>query len=239
MRRTLALAALLLLAPGAAEDARATDECRGLDVCISVPGPWVAVPPASELRASVVHYQLSCPRRSIVGGLDAVLSDRTLDVKFLGALGSPVNPGITTNRSVVFVATYARQRRGSFRPFIGCIPQSGGAGRETTSYTPVSVAPATVRPRPPERRVRTLRVRPGATRHLVAVCRTGERLVGSSHAVAFRRSRAPGAAIMGGVRVERRVQAGRVAVSATRSAAVPRRTRVEVQVHLLCARGAA
>jgi hypothetical protein len=240
VRRVLALAALLVLAPGTAEEARATNECRGLDVCISVPGPWVAVPSASSRRAAVVYYQLSCPRRSIVGGLDAVLSDRTIDVKFLGSLGSPVNPGITTGRSVVFVATYARQRRTSFRPFIGCIPQSGGGGRETTSYTPGSrAAPTAVRPRPPERRVRTLRLRPGDRRGVVARCRDGERLVGSSHAVAFRRPRAPSAAIMGAVRVDRRVRGSQVEVSAARSAAVPRGTRVEVQVHLLCARGAA
>jgi hypothetical protein len=240
VRRLLPLAALLLLASWATDEARATDECRGLDVCISVPGPWVAVPPASPQRASVVHYELSCPRRSVVGGLDAVLPDRSLDVKFLGELGSPVNPGISTRQSVVLVSTYARQRRTSYRPFIGCIPQSGGGGRRTTSYTPVSrAAPVAVRPRPPARRVRTLRVRPGASSRAVARCATGERLVGSSHAVAFRGPRAPSAAVMGGVRVERRVQDGGVEVSATRSAAVPRATRVEVQVHLLCARGSA
>jgi hypothetical protein len=239
MKRVLALASLLLLAPGAAEEARATDECRGLDVCISVPGPWVAVPRASFRQASIVHYQLSCPRRSVVGGLDAVLSDQRLDVKFLGSLGSPVNPGITTGQSVVFVATYARQRPTSFRPFLGCIPQAGGGGRGTTVYAPGSRTTSAVRPRPPERRVRTLRVRPGASRRLVARCATGERLVGSSHAVAFRRPRPPGAQMIGGVRVERRVQDGRVEVSARRSVGVPRRTRVEVQVHLLCARGTA
>jgi hypothetical protein len=240
VRRVAVIAALLLLAPGAAEDARATNECRGLDVCISVPGPWVAVPSAAARRAAIVHYQLSCPRRSVVGGLDAVLANRSIDVKFLGSLGSPVNPGITTGRSVVFVATYARQRRTSFRPFIGCIPQSGGGGRETTSYTPESrVAPAAVQQRPPERRVRTLRVRAGERPRLAARCRTGERLVGSSHAVAFRRPRPPSAQIMSGVRVARHVEDGRVEVSAARSAAVPRGMRVEVQVHLLCARGAA
>ena len=239
MRRVVLIAALLLVA-GAAGEAHATNECRGLDVCISVPGPWVAVPSAPARRAAVVHYQLSCPRRSIVGGLDAVLGDRSIDVKFLGSLGSPVNPGITTGRNVVFVATYARQRRTSFRPFIGCIPQSGGGGRETTSYTPESrAAAAAVQQRPPERRVRTLRVRAGEQPRLAARCRTGERLVGSSHAVAFRRPRPPSARMMSGVRVTRRVEDSRVEVSAARSAAIPRGMRVEVQVHLLCARGAA
>jgi hypothetical protein len=240
VKRVLVLAAVVFFAPGAAGEARAAGECRGLDVCVSVPGPWVAVPPASARQARVVHYQLTCPKRHIVGGLDAVLSDRRLDLKFLGTLGSPVNPGITTGRSVVFVATYARQRSTSFRPFLGCIPQSGGGGRGTTSYTPFSVAaPTAAPPRPPERRVRTLRIRPGATPSLVARCAGGERLMGSSHAVGFRRRTAPGAEIIGGVRVERSMQDGSVEVSAARSAAVPLSTRVEVQVHLLCARGPA
>jgi hypothetical protein len=238
VRRVLLLSALALLAPAGTGEAQAAGECKGLDVCTSVPGPWVAVPPASARQASVVYYQLTCPRRNVVGGLDAVLSDRSLDVKFLGRLGSPVNPGITTSRSVVFVATYARQRRSSFRPFIGCIPQSGGGGRGTTIYSPFSLAgPAAASPRPPERRVRTLRVRRGDGRRLVAACSAGERLVGSSHAVGFRRPRAPSAAIMDGVRVERSVVDGRVQVSAARSDAVPLGTRVEVQLHLLCARG--
>jgi hypothetical protein len=240
VKRIVLLAALLLVAPGAVGEARAADECRGLDVCVSVPGPWVAVPSASVRQARVVHYQLTCPRRHIVGGLDAVLSDRRLDVKFLGSLGSPVNPGITTGRSAVLVATYARQRSTSFRPFLGCIPLSGGGGRDTTSYTTFSEATlAAVRPQPPERRVWTIRLRPGEPRSLAARCAPGERLVGSSHAVGFRRKTAPSAATLGGVRVERRVQDGGVRVRAERLPAVPLSTRVEVQVHLLCARGPA
>jgi hypothetical protein len=238
VRRAVVLAAALIFVPGVADDARAAGECRGLDVCISVPGPWVAVPAASLRQASVVNYQLTCPRRHVVAGLDALLADRRIDVKFLGSLGSPVNPGITTGRSAVFVATYARQRRTSFRPFLGCIPQSGGGGRGTTSYdSEESLAPAAVPPRPPQRRVWTVRLRPGDTRTLTARCAPGERLVGSSHAVGFRRNAAPSAAIMGSVRVARRVQDERVEVSAARGGAVPFATRVEVQVHLLCARG--
>jgi hypothetical protein len=240
VRRAIVFAAALLFVPATADEARAADECRGLDVCVSVPGPWVAVPSASLRNASVTHYQLTCPRRHIVGGLDALLSDRRIDVKFLGTLGSPVNPGITTSRRAVFIATYARQRRSSFRPFIGCIPLSGGGGRETTSYD-AAVAPmeAVQRQEPPQRRVWTIRLRPGDTRTLAARCAPNERLVGSSHAVGFRRNTAPSASIMGGVRVERRVQGAGVDVRAVRGGSVPFATRVEVQVHLLCARGAA
>jgi hypothetical protein len=239
VRRVLVLAAALLFASAGADEARAADECRGLDVCVSVPGPWVAIPAASFRQASITHYQLTCPRRHIVGGLDALLSDRRLDVKFFGSLGSPVNPGITTSRSAVFVATYARQRRSSFRPFLGCIPLSGGGGRETTSYDPAAVSPVAVRPQPPQRRVWTIRLRPGDTRTLAARCAPGERAVGSSHAVGFRRKAAPSAAIMGGVRVERSAQGAGVDVTAARAGSVPFATRVEVQVHLLCARGPA
>ena len=37
--------------------------------------------------------------------------EHAVDVMFLGLLGSPVNPGITTSRSVVFAATYGGDRR--------------------------------------------------------------------------------------------------------------------------------
>jgi hypothetical protein len=233
VRRALVLASLAALALATAERADAADECNGLDVCISVPGPWVAVPAASQRRARVVYYRLSCPRRSIVGGLDAVLGDRSLDVRFLGRLGSPVNPGITTRQAVVFVATSALRRATWFRPYLGCIPTSGGGGRETTGLT--AAPPA----RPPVFRVRTLRVRGGAPAGLVVACRADERLVGSSHAVAFRMPSAPTAAVLTGVAVERGERDGRVRVEARRGVAVPVRVRVEVQVQALCAVGSA
>lgn len=232
MKRVLFLTGLLTLALGWAGEARAAGECDGLDVCISVPGPWVAVPAAPSGRARTVYYQLSCPRRSVVGGLDAVLGDRSLEVRFLGRLGSPVNPGITTARSVVFVATYARRLPTYFRPFIGCIPTSGGGGRETTSVR------ATPRPAPPIRRVRTLRVRAGTSPRLVLWCASGERLVDSTHAVTFRMRSAPTARILTGASAVSSRRGNRVEVRARRSEAVPASVRVAVQVHAVCARGA-
>ena len=89
-----------------AAPAGGADECEGLMVCVSVPGPWVVVPTGSSVPRPKVEYQLTCPRGYIVGGLDARLSHRAIDVGFLGRLGSPVNPGISTRRSVVFVASY-------------------------------------------------------------------------------------------------------------------------------------
>ena len=233
MRRALVVAVVSLAPLAAAADARGARECDGLDVCISVPGPWVAVPAAPPRATRTVYYQLTCPRGSVVGGVDAVHRDRSLDVRFLGAMGSPINPGITTSRSVLFVATYARTRRTSFRPFAGCIPTSGGGGRGTSF-----AAAAPPRARPPLRRVRTVRVWPGGGRATVA-CRPGERLVDSSDAVGFRGRRAPTTRLMAGVTTAHRRLDGRVEVRARRSASVPRSTRVVVQVHALCARGAA
>ena len=234
MRRALVLAGLLAVSLGWAEPATAqaqTRECDGLDVCIRVPGPWVAVPAAPVGSAQTVLYQLSCPRNSIAGGLDAVLGDRSLDVLFLGRLGSPVNPGITTRRNVVFVATYAGVRATTFRPLLGCIPTSGGGGRQTTSVAP--------RAQPPVRRVGTFRLRAGGPQTHVQSCRPNERLVGSSHVIAFRTATAPSPQLLNGVTATRTTQGRRVVVRAQRSSGVPERTRVEVQVHALCAAGAA
>jgi hypothetical protein len=232
MRSVLVLAVLAAAALTAPGQALATNECDGLDVCISVPGPWVAVPGSATGRLRTVEYQLACPRGSIVGGLDAVHAERTLSLRFLGKLGSPVNPGVSTERAVVFVANHARRAPTAFRPLLGCIPTSGGGGRSTTA---VGATPT----RPPVRLVRSVRVPAQGGAALTAGCRAGERLVGSSHAVAFRGPRAPSAAALQGVVVTRRERGNRVVVSARRTSAVPRSARVEVQVHLCCARGTA
>jgi hypothetical protein len=233
-RLVLALAAGAAAAGVFAAEGRATRECDGLDVCIRVPGPWVAIPaPAPGVRAPSVAYELSCPRGSVAGGLDAVRGDRAIDIVFLGSLGSPVNPGITTGRSVVFVATYtgAARRATTFQPLLGCIPTSGGGGRQTTAVAP--------RAQPPVRRVGTFRLRSGGAQTYAHSCRVNERVVGASHAIAFRMPKAPSAQLLAGVRVTRRIEGRRVIVRAQRSAGVPARTRVELQVHALCVPGPA
>ena len=235
MTRALVFAAFVaavlvaLATPGVA---RATNECDGLDVCISVPGPWVSVPGAPSGRLVSVEYQLACPRGSIAGGLDAVIQDEALGVRFLGSLGSPVNPGISTGRAVVFLAWWAKRAPTAFRPVIGCIPTSGGGGRSTTATAPAKGSP-------PVRLVKNLRVRAGGAAAMTFGCRRGERLVGSSHAVAFRGPRAPSASASAGVSVSRGERGGRVVVRASRGPAVPANARVEVQVHAFCAKGPA
>ena len=228
MKRLLVLGCVVvaLLAPG---DAKAADECRGLDVCISVPGPWVAVPASRPAEATTVWYRLSCPRNAIAAGTDAA-RPAGLDVTFLGALGSPIGPGVTTSREVWFVAVWAGRAPTAFRPFLGCVPTSGGGGRSTTAVTAAA-------PRDPfVRRVKNVQVRVGAS--ATFGCRAGERLVGVSHALAFRVQGEPAPAWLTAVRVDVRRRAGRIVLTARRSRAVPARVRVFVQLHALCARNA-
>jgi hypothetical protein len=227
------LAAALVAASPAAGQTSQTKECEGLMVCIPVAGPWVVVPTSGGVPRREVQFQLTCPRGHIVGGLDAELSRRPIDVSFLGALGSPVNPGISTSRSVVFVASYvgAAARAATFRPRIGCVPATGGGGR-----VPTSVAAPTAFPpgRPTTRRVRTVRVRPG-TATVVQGCVGRERLVAAEHAVGFFTRRPPAADLVASVSASQAVRDGRVRVQ-VRGDAELGGVRAVVQLQAVCAR---
>ena len=234
MRRLLAFSALLAVAAltVGAGGAGAANECDGLQVCVPVAGPWVVVPTGAGVPRPRVEYQLTCPRRYVVGGLDAELSQRAIDVGFLGMLGSPVNPGITTSRSTVFFGSFVGRsaRSPSFRPYIGCMPAVGGGVRVPTA---VAAFPPG---RPTTRRVRTVQVRPGVAT-VVQACRAGERLVGASHAFGFFTRRPPSASLVESVSGTRTVRDGRVVV-AVRGDAELGGVRAVVQVHAVCVRAA-
>lgn len=228
MKKLLVLAALCAALSGGS-GAQAADECDGLMVCVPVAGPWVVVPTGTSVPRPRVEYQLTCPRGYIVGGLDARLSDRGINVTFIGKLGSPVNPGITTSRSVVFVARYvgATARAPSFRPFIGCMPASGGGG--------IPTAFGAVKPGEPTiRRVGRVRVLPG-TSTVASACRGRETLVDAAHAVGFGTATPPSASVIGTVTAVRAVRGRRVVVS-VRGDAELGRIRAVVQVHAVCSR---
>ncbi len=233
MKRIILSAAMLLCAIAAtAAPAGAADECRGLQVCISVPGPWVVVPVQGGFDRTAALYLLACPGgRGVVGGTDAVVSDRALDVTFSGQLGSPVSPGVTTSRSALFSALYAgtTQKATSFRPFLGCIPTSGGGGRSTTSVTFKPGHPVTLR-------AKTLKLAPGRVQTIVRACPGREHLVGSWHAVAFRTKTAPAATLLSVVTAKRTVANGRVTIRTTTTDALPDNVKAELQVGLACAR---
>ena len=233
MKRLLGLVTLACaaLAVGATR-AEATNECRGLMVCVRVTGPWVVVPARGEAARQRVEFQLACPRRYLVGGLDAELSDRAIDISFLGKVGSPVAPGITTSRAAVFVATFvgSSRRTVSFRPHLGCVPANGAGGRIPTAVT---VFPPG---QPAVRRVRTLRVRRGLTRYAAVGCASVERLVAGSHAVGFYTFRPPAARLVAAVATRQSLARDHVTVGARGGAALGR-VRAVVQVSAICAGG--
>jgi len=231
VRRLLALvAAAAALGMAAAAPAGAADECRGLQVCLPAAGPWVVVPASGS-----VDYELACPLPGyIAAGVDVRLSEAEIDVSFRGETGSPVAAGVTTRRAVLFTArsTAATPRRSSFRPFVGCVPTSGGGGRSQTAYA--ATPPGGLRPsRPLERVVVTRRVVEG--RAVVrARCARGARLLGGSHAVAFRTVAPPDASVLGAVRVARSVVGGAVVARVTVAPGALGGAAAEVQLHALC-----
>jgi hypothetical protein len=227
LRRLVPVLALAGAALAAAPPAGATDECRGLNPCVAVAGPWVVVPAARATPRAAAQYQLACPRGWVVGGTDAELTDGAIDVAYLGASGSPVSPGITTSRTLVFVARYAgtATRAPTFRPHIGCVPTVGGGRR-----TPTAVSPVVPPGRPTVRRVVTTRV--VGTKRVVATCRSGERLVDWYATGAFATTFPPAPALVAGLSVSAHATDGS-AVAVARA----RRGPGVVQVAAVCAGG--
>jgi hypothetical protein len=208
---------LALAAAAVAPSASATNECRGLMVCVPVVGPWVVTGSAQR-----VEYDLSCPARFVVAGLDAELSRRGIDVGFVGALGSPVNPGITTSRDAVFLGRVVRgpSAGASFRPHIGCIPAQGGGQRAPTAYRPVPPG------KPVDRRVEEIAAR--GSRVVTGRCPKGELLSSATHAVGFYAPTPPSASAIRAVHVAQSVRAGVVTLRVHSTAAAV------VQLDLVC-----
>jgi hypothetical protein len=225
-----ALAAAVALSLGGGAEA-ATGECRGLMVCVPVVGPWVLVPSGAAVPRQRVEYQLSCPRGYIVGGLDAELTDRNIDLRFFATLGSPVNPGISTSRAVVLVASYVGPgaRAVSFRPHIGCIPASGGGGVRIRTSVSSIFSPGL----PTVRRVRNVTLAPGR-RQVAQGCRSSERLIAAAQAIAFRSSSPPGPAQAMAIHATSSIRLGRSVVT-VRSTAAVREAAAVLQVSTVCA----
>lgn len=229
-----AMAATVGIGGSFTPDARAADECRGLQVCLPVTGPWVAIPAAEAGGPAVAVWELRCPVKGyIVAGIDARVSDRSIDVSFRGENGAPVSPGVTTGREVLFTAVYAGtgRRTTAFQPFVGCIPSSGGGGRALTGTT---ARTAYVPARPIERRVVRKRLVSGGTVRVVQSCPAGARLLGAQHAYAFYVGAEPGGSLLDAVDVRQTISGRTVVARASVDASVPRRMRVELQLHTLC-----
>jgi hypothetical protein len=185
------------------------------------------VPTARSVVRPQVQYQLTCPRRFIVGGMDAELNDPSIEVSFIGSSGAPVSPGVSTSRSVVFVASYVggRPRAATFRPHIGCIPASGGGTR-----TPTGVRAVTPPGHPTVRRVVTGRVRGESS--LVAACRADERMVGWYSTRGFATALPPDAGLIASLYTKTSVRKSSVSVLARAG-----RGQGIVQLGAICAEG--
>ena len=235
MRRVLLLATLVavgVLAAGVGS-AGATAECRGLQICVKVRGPWVVVPAQLGAARTGAQFQLSCPRGYVIGGLDAELSDRAIDLDFFGLTGSPVGPGTTTQRAVVFRGVYtgSSPRTPTFRPHLGCVP-AGGGGSGPVPYRRLQSFPPG---QPTVRRVRSVRLRVGNVR-AVAACAAGERLISGWHAVGFYTASAPSAALVHSVSAVRSMRGNRVEVRVRSSSGVSGVYAI-VQVGAVCGGG--
>ena len=227
MKRLLVVAAVSAAAFAVAPaPAFATDECRGLQQCVPVHGPWVVIPTANSVPRPRVEWQLMCPRGYVAAGLDAELSHRAIDVGFLGMIGAPVTPGVATARAVVFYASYVggTARAPTFRPHVGCMP-GGGGGRIPTAFKPG---------RPTIRRVAQNDIPPGRSA-AVKGCLPRETLVGASQAFGFFMRNTPSSSLVESVTGARRVGGRRVSVVVTADVEVAS-VQAVVQVHAICSR---
>lgn len=229
MTRALVVVALALSLLAARVDvaSSATSECRGFLTCVPVAGPWVVLPASRSTLRQEVQYQLTCPKGFIVGGVDAELSNRAIDVWFLGAAGSPVAPGHTTSRTIVFVATYVGSGGGAptFRPHAGCIPGGGGGRRTPTAFSTI-FPPG----KPTVRRVRTVRV--GASGAAAVRCRSDERLVAAYSARGFRTAKPPSPQLVASLSARTHLTANGITANASGGGG-----RAVVQLAAVCAGG--
>ena len=215
---SLAVLVAAPLARASASAPAATNECRGLQVCVRVAGPWVVVPAAARHRAAG-QFQLSCPSGYIVGGLDAELSDRAIDVSFPGEARQPRQPRrSTTSRARVFAR--ALRGRGAARRELPAAHRlharaAGGGGRAIADRRQPPSPPGAAHGAP--RHARALTSGHDARRHSARAAR-GERLVAGSHA-----SASTPAAADAGARSRRRPRARHRGEARSRSSCAARR----------------
>jgi hypothetical protein len=221
----LAFVAAVAVAAAFAPAGSATNECHGIQTCISVKGPWVIVP-----ARGTAEYLLTCPNgRSVVGGLDAQATTRDVRVSFDGRLGAPVQPGQTTTRYAFFRAVNVSARKQAFQPLLGCIPTQGGGGRSTVSARVVPVG------QPLEFRSRIVVVGPGDVKFGRVSCQRTETLVGAWHAIAFRTKQPPDLRRVGLVQAHHVIAGKKVVVTASSTDDLSPDAHAVVQVGAECA----
>jgi hypothetical protein len=218
----VAFVAALAVAAATAVGAGATNECKGIQRCIPVAGPWVVVP-----AHATAEYLLSCPQ-GVVGGLDAQVTSRAVHVSFDGRLGSPVGPGTTTTRYAFFHAVSSATSTQAFQPRLGCVPTQGGGGRSTVSARVSPPGPSV------EYRARVVVIGPSEVKFAHVSCLANEALVGSWQAVAFRTKQPPNLEHVTLVHATHRIVGKQVVATATSTDALSVDDHAIVQVGAEC-----
>ena len=138
MKRLLVLAVVAAPLLPSAAPAHATNECRGLQVCVPSPARGSRRPPARRVPADVpeaVHRRR--PRRRAV--------DRGIDIGFRRQRSAARSIRASRRRETVFLGRLrggGQTAAASFRPHIGCVPASGGGQRASDRRTPVRAGEA-------------------------------------------------------------------------------------------------
>jgi hypothetical protein len=217
----------------AAPPAPKADPCKGIKNCITVPGPWVAVPAHGE-----ANFLLECPKRQgTVGGYDGLATSTDVRVTWDAYLGAPIKAGTASSSPFGFFrAVSAGGRPGEFQPYIGCIPPPKANPRVTTSARLVRAAALTAPGRPLDRWQTKVLLRAGAHQAGSRACGKGERLVSGWQATAFASDDPTAPALASKVHVDLRTGDGRMLVAIRTDAGLPATAKAEVQVGAVCAK---
>jgi hypothetical protein len=223
-------AALVTAAAGVAAGPKApptTHQCTKVKDCVTVTGPWVAVPAQGE-----VGFLLECPKRKgVIAGFDALASSADVRVSWDAKLGAPVRAGTSTISVGFFRAESASGRQGVFQPVLGCVPPPKQATRQTAS------ARVTHPGAPLDRWQTMVSLKPG-TRTGARTCgKKGEHPIDGWSAVAFdTKSTPPSPALADKVHVRLTVGDARVVAAIQTDAGMPVSAFARVQVGAVCAK---
>lgn len=230
-----ALAAFLgtgALVSAAAPAALATEECADLPSCTTLAGPWVVVPPepnVGALNQLTATWELSCPGDDFLIGSDwsGAGDPFLLTVWIVTTSGTRLYRDYT---GVEWGAENDTLRPHSFQPLLGCSPTpppvARAAGRKSsTAGTSRRVRRVTIKP-----------LRPNRGHTFSFGCGPRERLVGSTHGIAFYQKRPPSVKEMRQLTATRTHRKGKVRVHVETGRRVGDDEQVRVQIHALCRR---
>jgi hypothetical protein len=202
--------------------------CKGVKNCVTVGGPWVAVPSSGE-----ANFLMECPKRSgTIGGIDALATSADVRVVWEGNVGSPVRPGTTTTFLAYFHAYSTLGHDGLFQPYIGCIPSPKVNPRSTVSARIARPGPSGL-----DHWQTLVDIKGGTTQKVIRGCGgKGEHLLDAWQSVAFAASTAPSPELANKVHVTLTIAHGAVVASIRTDAGMPAVAQPKVQIGAVCAK---